>query len=108
MEVGALAWMNSFPLLRARRRADEKRGLPALARPGQAGRFRWQGRRGTDQKRTIRRLAQRSDEPAPEYGVRAEELAVSARVRGRAVRHRERVRTLDRPRTQVLALWVSP
>src|SRR5713226_7629194 len=108
MVVVALAWMNSFRVPRAPRLGDEKRGLQGPARPGQAGRFRWQGLRGTDPKRTIRRLAQRFDEPAPEYGVRAEELAAAVRVRGRAVRHRERVRTLDRPRTQVLAPWVFP
>ncbi len=110
MEVlaGTLAWMNSFPLLREPRLADETRGLAAPARPGQAGRFHWPGRRGTDQKRTIRRLAQRSDEPAREYGARAEELAAAARAQGRAAPHRERVRTLDRPRTQAPAPWVFP
>src|SRR6266576_1572535 len=102
MEVleATVAWMNSFPLLREPRLADETRGLAAPARPGQAGRFHWPGRRGTDQKRTIRRRAQRSDEPAPEYGAKAEELAAAARAQGRAARHRERVRILDRPRTQ--------
>src|SRR6267154_6754672 len=107
MEVlaGTLAWMNSFPLLREPRLADEKR---APARPDQAGRFHWPGRRGTGQKRTIRRLAQRSDEPAREYGARAEVLEAVARAQGRAAPHRERVRTLDRPRTQAPAPWVFP
>src|SRR6267378_2778616 len=107
MEVlaGTLSWMNFFPLLREPRLADEMR---APARPGQADRFHWPGRRGTDQKRTIRRLAQRSDEPAPEYGAGAEELAAAARAQGRAAPHRERVRTLDRPRTQAPAPWVFP
>src|SRR5882757_10004594 len=110
MEVlaGTLAWMNSFPLLREPRLADEKRAPAALARPDQADRFHWPGRRGTGQMRTIRRLAQRSDEPAREYGARAEELAVAARAQGRAAPHRERVRTLDRPRTQAPAPCVFP
>src|SRR5712671_4204466 len=106
--AGTLAWMNSFPLLREPRLADETRGLAARARPSQAGRFHWPGRLGTDQKRTIRRLAQHSDEPAPEYGAGAEELAAAARAQGRAARHRERVRTPDRPRTQAPAPWVFP
>src|SRR6267142_7043052 len=105
MEVlaGTVVWKNSFPLLREPRLADEKRGLAAPVRPGQAGRFHWPGRRGTDQRRTIRRLAQRSDEPAPEYGAKAEVLAAAARAQGRAAPHRERVRTPDRPRTQAPA-----
>src|SRR6267142_2685100 len=112
MEVswGKRAWMNSFPLLRAPRLADEKLGRQAPARGlrGQAGQFRWQGRQGTDQKRTIRRQAQRSDERAPEYGAGAEVLAAAARAQGLAVPHRERVRTPDRPRIRVLAPWVFP
>src|SRR5882762_3112651 len=110
MEVlaGTLAWMNSFPLLREPRLADETQGLAAPARPGQVDRFHWPGRRGTDQKRTTRRLAQRSDEPAPEYGAGAEQLAAAARGQGRAAPHRERVRTPDRPRIRVLAPWVFP
>ncbi len=111
MEVLAreLTWTNSFPLLRAPGLADEKAGLPARGRPGQAGRFRWPDRRGTDQKRTILRPAQRSDEPAREYGVLvAEGLAASARARGRAAPHQGRVRTLDRLRIQVRAPWVFP
>src|SRR5712672_1721763 len=100
--------MNSFPLLWEPRLADEKRAPAALARPDQAGRFHWPGRRGTGQMRTIRRLAQRSDEPAPEYGAGAEELAASARAQGREARHRERVRTPDRPRTQAPAPWIFP
>src|SRR3981189_3993941 len=110
MEVlaGTVAWMNSFPLLREPRLADEKRRLAAPARPGQAGRFHWPGRQGTDPRRTIRRLARRSDEPAPEYGAGAEELAVAARAQGRAARHRERVRTPDRPRTQAPVPWFFP
>src|SRR6266481_6066716 len=111
MEVlaGTLAWMNSFPLLREPRLADETRGLAAPARPGQADRFHWPGRLGTDQKRTIQRLAQRSDEPAREYGVLvAEGLAASARARGRAAPHQGRVRTLDRLQIRVRAPWVFP
>src|SRR5258707_14047615 len=110
MEVlaGTVAWMNSFPLLREPRLADETRGLAEPARPGKGGRFHWPGRRGTGQKRTIRRLAQRSDEPAREYGARAEVLEAVARAQGRAAPHRERVRTLDRPRTQAPAPWVFP
>src|SRR5882762_3424991 len=110
MEVlaGTVAWKNSFPLLRESRLADETRGLAAPVRPGQAGRFHWPGRRGTDPRRTIRRLARRSDEPAREYGAGAEQLAAAARGQGRAARHRERVRTLDRPRTQAPAPWVFP
>src|SRR5712675_377924 len=106
--AGTLTWMNSFPLLREPRLADETRGLAAPARPGQAGRFHWPGRRGTDPRRTIRRLARRSDEPAPECVAGAEELAVAARAQGRAAPHRERVRTLHRPRTQAPAPWVFP
>src|SRR5437879_4187237 len=110
MEVlaGTLTWMNSFPLLREPRLGDETRGLGAQARPGQAGRFHWPGRRGTDPRRTIRQLARRSDEPALEYGAGAGELAAAARAQGRAARHRERVRTLDRPRIQAPAPWVFP
>src|SRR5437868_13238136 len=100
--------MNSFPLLREPRLADEKRALAAPARPGQVDRSHWQGRPGTDPRRTIRRLARRSDEPAPEYGAGAEELAAAARGQGRAAPHRGRVRTLDRPRTQAPAPWVFP